>query len=100
MVPKPSKLMAWAQEKGLDGDLAKVCSSQEATRAVLESLTKTGREGGLHGFEIIKALYLEPEAFDVDKGLMTPTFKFKRPQLLKHYKRQVDTMYAAISSHQ
>lgn len=40
----------------------------------------------LKGFEIVKGVHLEGEEFSVDKDLITPSFKKKRPQLLKHYK--------------
>ena len=29
----------------------------------------------------------------VDNDLMTPSFKLKRPQLQKHYQKQIDEMY-------
>jgi hypothetical protein len=37
------------------------------------------------GFEIIKGVHLEPQPFDLERDLATPTFKLKRPQLLKYY---------------
>lgn len=40
----------------------------------------------LRGFEMLRAVQLDPIPFDVDRDLITPTFKLKRPQLLKHYK--------------
>lgn len=40
----------------------------------------------LRGFEMLKAVYLEPNPFDMERDLITPTFKLKRPQLLKYYK--------------
>lgn len=40
----------------------------------------------LRGFEMLKAVYLEPNLFDMERDLITPTFKLKRPQLLKYYK--------------
>ena len=38
------------------------------------------------GFEALKGLHLEPLPFDVERNLVTPTFKLKRPQLLQYYK--------------
>ena len=34
---------------------------------------------------MIKAVSLDSVMFDVERDLLTPTFKKKRPQLLKHY---------------
>jgi long-chain acyl-CoA synthetase len=39
----------------------------------------------LKGFEFIKAVHIDPVPFDMERDLITPTFKKKRPQLLKHY---------------
>lgn len=39
----------------------------------------------LKGFEFIKAVHLEPVPFDIERDLLTPTYKKKRPQLLKYY---------------
>ena len=48
------------------------------------------------GFELPKALYVESAAFSVENDLVTPTFKLRRPQLLKKYTEHVDTMYATF----
>jgi long-subunit acyl-CoA synthetase (AMP-forming) len=37
------------------------------------------------GFEAIRGVTLDAEQFSVDNDCMTPTFKFKRPQLQKRY---------------
>lgn len=43
------------------------------------------------GFELPKALYVEDEAFSVENDLVTPTFKMRRPQLLKKYTQQASS---------
>ncbi len=52
----------------------------------------------MQGFEMIKSLYLDPEQFSIENGLMTPTFKLKRPPLQSKYQPQIDAMYKKINS--
>lgn len=35
---------------------------------------------------MLRAVHLEPNPFDIERELVTPTFKLKRPQLLHYYK--------------
>lgn len=51
----------------------------------------------LKGFEIIKAVHLEPEPFDIERDLITPTYKIKRPQMQKYY--QVTPLSLSLSLH-
>merc|ERR1712174_188336 len=50
----------------------------------------------LKGFEIIQAFHVDAVEFSVDNDLITPTFKLKRPQLLKYYKDTVDALYTEL----
>jgi len=36
------------------------------------------------------------QGFSIDNDCLTPTFKLKRPQLLKRYQSQVDAMYVGL----
>jgi hypothetical protein len=48
-----------------------------------------GKESRLKGFEFPKSVHLDPTPFSIDADLITPKMSLKRPQLLKHYKKQV-----------
>jgi long-subunit acyl-CoA synthetase (AMP-forming) len=69
--------------------------SPQMIQAVLDSMNATGKADKLKGFEFVKRIIVEPSPFDQIKEaeLMTPTFKLKRPQLLKHYQTQIDALY-------
>ena len=51
------------------------------THARTQELTRVGKEDKLKGYEIVKAVALEPVQFSVEDDLMTPSFKLRRPQL-------------------
>ena len=72
----------------------------------LLAVTKEGDENGLvkrandllKGFPRwvrVRRVIPTREAWSVDNGLMTPTLKLKRPQVLARFKDQLDAVYAA-----
>eukprot|EP00244_Chara_vulgaris_P012461 TRINITY_DN6564_c0_g1_i2.p1 TRINITY_DN6564_c0_g1~~TRINITY_DN6564_c0_g1_i2.p1 ORF type:complete len:507 (-),score=133.41 TRINITY_DN6564_c0_g1_i2:482-2002(-) len=95
-VPKESALLAWAASAGIEGDYEALCAKAEASQWVLQQLTDVGRKGKLKGYELVKAVHLDHRPFDIERDLLTPTFKKKRPQLLKYYKAEVDAMYEEL----
>jgi len=75
---------------------AELCALDEARAAVAKALAEVGRAAKLRGFEIVKAACLSPEEFSVENGLITPTYKFRRAQLLETFRWEVDRMYALV----
>ncbi|GJN04606.1 hypothetical protein PR202_ga22169 [Eleusine coracana subsp. coracana] len=86
VVPERQTLEEWAAANNKPGDFAELCNDVKARGYVLDELNKAGKKLGLRGFEMLKAVHLEPVPFSIEKDLITPTFKLKRPQLLKYYK--------------
>ncbi|KAI4303639.1 hypothetical protein MLD38_039244 [Melastoma candidum] len=91
--PKKEALEAWAQENEVSGDFESLCSDPRCKEFIIGELSKIGKEKKLKGFEFIKAVHLDPVPFDMERDLLTPTYKKKRPQLLKYYQSVIDTMY-------
>ncbi|KAM3379884.1 long chain acyl-CoA synthetase 4 isoform X2 [Capsicum galapagoense] len=91
--PRKEEVEKWANQNGLSGDFNSLCGNSTLKEYILGELTKAGKEKKLKGFEFVKALHLDPVPFDMERDLLTPTFKKKRPQLLKHYKDVIDNMY-------
>lgn len=44
----------------------------------------------------VKDIYLHPDLFSEQNGLLTPTLKSKRPQLKKYFTPQIDDMYLKL----
>lgn len=94
----PDALNAWAAEEGIKcEDLEQLCRHPRAKAAVLAEMDALGREAGLRGFEFVKAVTLVSEPFTVENGLLTPTFKVKRPQAKVYFERAIAEMYAELS---
>ncbi|KAI9076088.1 hypothetical protein K1719_041949 [Acacia pycnantha] len=91
--PNKQALESWAEENNISVDFRSLCEDFRAKKYVVEELTKLGKEKKLKGFEFIKSVHLEPEPFDMERDLITPTYKKKRPQLLKYYQNVIDDMY-------
>ncbi|KAK9039953.1 hypothetical protein V6N11_015135 [Hibiscus sabdariffa] len=83
--PNNQALERWAAENGVSGDFESICKNPKAKEYILGEHTKTGKEKQLKGFEFIKAVHLDHAPFDMERDLLTPTFKKKRPQLLNYY---------------
>lgn len=94
--PNKQALERWAEEKGVSGDFNSLCENPKAKEYILGELSRVGKEKKLKGFEFIKAVHLDPEPFDMDRDLLTPTFKKKRPQLQKYYQHLIDNMYKSL----
>ena len=96
VVVPSAELKKWAAANGIEGDMAAICKNGKAKEYVLSELTSTGKAEKLKGFELVKSVELVPTPFTIEEDLLTPTFKFKRPQLQKRFQKEIDAMYAAM----
>uniref|UniRef100_A0A8C2AP27 Long-chain-fatty-acid--CoA ligase n=1 Tax=Cyprinus carpio TaxID=7962 RepID=A0A8C2AP27_CYPCA len=94
VVPDPEVLPGFAEKLGVKGSLEELCRNQEIKKAIISDLNKLGREAGLKSFEQVKDLYLHPDMFTIENGLLTPTLKAKRADLTKFFKVQIESLYA------
>jgi long-chain acyl-CoA synthetase len=93
VVPNQSALEKWAQTNGVEGDFSQLCKDPKAKEFILSELGATGKMKKVKGFEVIRGVYLDSLPFDLERNLVTPTFKLKRPQLLQFYKMEIDALY-------
>lgn len=97
IVPDEEPSRAWAKQGAPDAasaPFAELCRNEALKQEILSEIKRLSKLNGLQGFETVRAVYLEPEIFTSENGLVTPTFKLKRPQLKNHYEKQIDEMYA------
>ncbi|KAK4401586.1 Long chain acyl-CoA synthetase 2 [Sesamum angolense] len=94
VVPEKKALEEWAANNQEKGDFQSLCSNIKARKYILDELNGTAKTHNLRGFEMLRGVHLEPVPFGIDRDLVTPTFKLKRPQLLTYYKECIDQLYS------
>ncbi|KAL8540827.1 hypothetical protein ACS0TY_002158 [Phlomoides rotata] len=96
---EPDVLKDWAASENIKyEDLGQVCADPRAKAAVLAEMDDVGREAQLRGFEFVKAVTLVIEPFTLENGLLTPTFKIKRPQAKEYFAQAIARMYSELST--
>ncbi|XP_055592368.1 long-chain-fatty-acid--CoA ligase 1 isoform X2 [Uranotaenia lowii] len=93
VVPDVDAVKLWAIQNGIPGTLSVLCNNREVKTLILNDMLRMGRETGLKSFEQVKDIYLHPDPFSVQNGLLTPTFKSRRPQIKNYFAPQLDDMY-------
>ncbi|KAG7552097.1 AMP-dependent synthetase/ligase [Arabidopsis thaliana x Arabidopsis arenosa] len=95
----PDVMKDWAASEGIKYEhLGQLCNDPRVRKAVLAEMDDLGREAQLRGFEFAKAVTLVPEPFTLENGLLTPTFKIKRPQAKAYFAEAISKMYAEIAA--
>jgi long-chain acyl-CoA synthetase len=83
---------AWAKKRGIsDLDNASL-SKNEAVRDLIWKELQRGN-GQIAEYEQIKRFEIVPEDFTVENGMLTPTFKVKRPVVMKKFAALIEKLY-------
>jgi long-chain acyl-CoA synthetase len=72
-------------------------SNKGVHKAVLDRIEIQMRH--LPGYTRIRHVYLSIKEWTVESGLLTPTLKMKRPELLQHFNNEIEQLYAAHGVH-
>ncbi|KYQ93603.1 fatty acyl-CoA synthetase [Tieghemostelium lacteum] len=93
--PHPEDIEEFGKSKKSDRSKKEICQDPQFVKMILDDLVKTGRSAKLFGFEIPKAIHLIDEPFSDQNGLMTPSFKLKRPQIKDHFSQEIANLYSS-----
>jgi len=74
-------------------DQQALAKSKEIYTEIMESFEQCAKDAKLFGYEKLKHIYVEHEAFTEDNNLLTPSFKPKRPQLKERYQATITELY-------
>lgn len=95
VVPDAEMLPEFAAKLGVKGSFEELCKNPAVKKAILDDMIRLGREAGLKSFEQVKDLYIHTELFSVENGLLTPTLKAKRGDVVKFFQKEIDALYSS-----
>lgn len=81
-----------ASELDTEGKILKVCNTRKIRTQILLQLN-TNIGSILNGFEKLANIYIEFEPLRLEREVVTPTSKLRRPIASKFFKPQIDAMY-------
>ena len=96
VVPDETELRRELRKRGMDeADMtfAEMCKKDVVRAVVFEAMAATANQSKLVGFEKLKNIYCDSEAWTVENGMLTPTMKLKRDHSKKYYKNVIDELY-------
>jgi long-chain acyl-CoA synthetase len=98
IVPDKETLKPFAATRSMgDKSYEELCQEEGIRKHILQQLGAFGKANDLKGFENVKNIRLESNAFSPENGLLTPTFKLKRNEAKIYYQQQIDEMYSQLA---
>lgn len=90
-VLNPDEWKKLATELGVDAESMESLTEKFIEKAVLTRINN--KLSAFPGYAQIRRVFLTLEPWTVDDGLITPTLKMKRPQLMKKYADEIERLY-------
>jgi long-chain acyl-CoA synthetase len=83
---------SYARSRGLDPARPESLRNPDLQQALCEKLS--GHLNEFPGYAQVRGITCTLEPWTINNGLITPTLKLKRDQIMKHYAADIDRMYA------
>ncbi|KXB98323.1 MAG: hypothetical protein AA908_02715 [Chlorobi bacterium NICIL-2] len=94
IVPNEEALRAFLRTQGIDASaqLAELCTDSRVLGAVMRELEHYQRD--LAKYERVRRIAMLAEPFTVENGLLTPTLKVRRKEVLARFAEQIERLYS------
>jgi len=94
IVPRQAAIQEWADRRNIPShSFTALCSNREVKRFLMDDIVKMSQEAELAYYEEVKDIYLHPNLFSVQNGLLSSSGKLMRQKLVKYFKPQLEDMY-------
>jgi len=92
LVPNFPLLQRWAKENSIDDiEPERLIHNPKITEMLLEEIKKYCAQ--FASYEIPKKVFLVQESFSTENGILTPTLKVKRREIMKRWGANLDALY-------
>jgi long-chain acyl-CoA synthetase len=91
LVINPEQWETFARELKVDPTDTEACKSSRINEIVLERVAR--QISAFPGYAKIRRVCCQLEPWSIEEGLMTPTLKIKRSNILEHFKADIEKMY-------
>ncbi len=92
VVLEPDRWVRLARELGLDPFAAESLLNARLQRKLLSKIRALMRQ--FPGYAKVRRLHVSVEPWTVENGLLTPTLKVRRAEILRRFEREIERIYA------
>ena len=98
LVPHQREITDWAERRGVTADsFTGLCGSRQVKKFIQEQMDALSKEADLAYYEEVKDIYLHPNLFSVENGLLSRAGNLMRQKLQKYFKPQLEDMYKYLN---
>jgi long-chain acyl-CoA synthetase len=91
IVPDLESLRGWAAGQGLAGEPEELLLQSKVRDLYKAELESHGKD--FKGFERIRDFFFEVQPLTIENGMLTPTMKLKRREVMKRYEERLRALY-------
>lgn len=94
VLPESSTVKRWAERNSVSTEnWEELLRDERLKRAVMESLEEQAKKARLGRNERVKDITLISDEWNPENGMLTAAMKFKRNEIAKRYRQDIDEMY-------
>jgi len=98
IVPNQKEIREWAVRRGMPSDsFTALCNHREVKRFIMDQIVMLSKDAQLAYYEEVKDIYLHPNLFSIQNGLLSKGGNLMRQKLVKYFKPQLEDMYKVLS---
>ena len=98
VVPRQKQIQDWAETHNIPNhSFTALCCHKDVKKFILSEMKALSQHYELSYYEEVKDIYLHPNLFTSENGLLSSSGKLKRTKLVKYFKPQLEDLYKYVN---